>query len=93
MKITSISSSCSLNVQVGPREFIKPFVSLTAELEEGDDLGKCAKELHKEVQKLWCENAMSDVIATRKMKQDKVDMVDEVVAARRIKKLSLELNK
>lgn len=68
MKPTSISMSVSFPVDLG-KTCIKPFVSVTAELQEGDDLTECAKILHEQVCKLWTESAERELAWYKKMNE------------------------
>ena len=46
MKIKEITVSVSFPLIIDKYEQLKPFISLTAELEEGDDLDVCCRYLH-----------------------------------------------
>jgi hypothetical protein len=61
MIITNVCVSCSMVISIGKYKTIKPFVSLTADLEDTDDIDQVIKFLHKETAKYWTESAAREL--------------------------------
>lgn len=70
MKITQVSVTISQAIAVAKYETIKPSVTLTAELEKGDDPAECVKQLHNQATKMWAKNALTELawVAGRRKK-------------------------
>jgi hypothetical protein len=61
MREKEVTVSCSYPLVVDKYEQLKPFVSVTAQLEDGDDLDACIKELHLKVAIQWQQIALRDL--------------------------------
>jgi hypothetical protein len=73
MKIIQVSVTISQTIAVAKYETIKPSVTLTAELEDGDNAAECVAELHKQVAPMWARNTLVELawVASRRKEDQK----------------------
>jgi len=84
MKATEISVSISHNLNVGAYESVRPMLTVTAELEKGDDPEDTAKELHQMASKMWAKQALVELSWVAKRRTgDKKHEYNEVTAGTR----------
>jgi hypothetical protein len=84
MNLTSISATISHALNVGSYESIKPSVSITADLEEGDEVKSCFRELHKEAGRMWAESALKELswVEERRNEKNKHEFTETTKATR-----------
>lgn len=63
MKIISITVSISIPIQVAKYEILKPFVSLTGEIEEGDGVSECREHLYRQCMEMFVTQAQEEIAA------------------------------
>jgi hypothetical protein len=63
MLIKEITVSVGVPIEVAPYVIIKPFISLTAELDDNDriDVDSCVALLHEEASKMYAKIAMKEL--------------------------------
>jgi len=61
MKTKEISVTISHNISIGKYEHVKPNFTISAEIEEGDDLDECVNTLHKVASKYWAKIALKEL--------------------------------
>lgn len=61
MKLTSITVGVNIPISLGKDKSLRPFVSVGASLEEGDDPKKCSADLHKMAMEMYTDQAAKEL--------------------------------
>jgi hypothetical protein len=79
MKVSQISVTISQAINTGNYEAIKPSVTLTAELDDGETASDCIPKLHGLASKMWAKQALIELSWVRKRKGDNSHEFNETV--------------
>ena len=85
MKLTNIGVTIAHTISVAKFEAIRPTISLTAELEFGDNSEQCVAELHELASKLWAKNAIAELawVAQRRNKEQQHEFNQTILSTRK----------
>lgn len=82
MKTKEISVTIRHTINVGNYESIGPSVTLSAELEEGDEVGQCYSLLHKEAQRAFAKQVLTEIGWVRR-RRDNPEKFDSEMSSTR----------
>lgn len=71
MKTKEIEVSIDTTINLGNFENIRPSITLKADLEEGDDLDECSKQLYGLATASWSKEAIRKIRLYRSFRKDK----------------------
>ena len=71
MKIREITVGIEETINVGNYESIKSPISVTSQLDEGDDLNQCHAQLLDQVSALWARQVLKELTWVKQRRTDK----------------------